>query len=165
MQHRLENLPLKAVARQMPEAVVITDAHGRITWTNDSFEKLCGYSLNEVQGKKPGTLLQGPATDPRTVEEFRIAVQEGLGLRTDILNYHKDGHSYWARVSITPYFHNNGNLEGFIAIERDVTKDHEKYDELHGEVVELYSAILLQEDAKGRKLKPGDPFYYSKLAD
>lgn len=158
MHAQLENLTLKAVARQMPEAVVLADRQGRITWVNPAFEKLCGYKLREVKGENPGRILQGKDTDPMTVKSLRLAVEEGLAIREDILNYHKEGYSYWARVSITPLRKANDELQGFIAIERDVTEEHEHVKELHGEVVELYAALLYEESPKS-KLKPDDPFY------
>mgnify|MGYP005867768167 FL=1 len=159
MPAKLENLALKTIARQLPEAVVLADENGRITWSNPAFERLCGYSPGEVFGKNPGKLLQGPETDRNTVREFSVAVKAGLGIQADILNYHKEGHSYWARVSITPLHSTSGALQGFIAIERDVTVEHENLKELHGEVVVLYSTLLSEELSQGLQLKPGDPFY------
>ncbi|HKK19015.1 MAG TPA: PAS domain-containing protein [Opitutales bacterium] len=159
MHVKLENLALKTVARQMPEAIVLADKEGRITWVNPAFEELCGYTLSEVRGKHPGRILQGKGTDPQTAKAFRVAVKQGLEIDDDILNYHKDGCSYWARVSITPLRGATGVLQGFIAIERDVTDEHENLEELHGEVVELYSALLYEEQPKGRRIKSDDPFY------
>jgi len=159
MHVKLENLALKTVARQMPEAIVLADREGRITWANPAFERLCGYKLSEVRGKHPGRILQGKDTDPETARAFSVAIKESLEIHEDILNYHKDGCSYWARVSITPLHGATGVLQGFIAIERDVTEEHENLEELHGEVVELYSTLLDEEQPKGRRLKPEDPFY------
>jgi PAS domain S-box-containing protein len=159
MHTKLENLALKTVAKQMPEAIVLADRKGCIVWVNPAFEKLCGYTLSEVQGKHPGRILQGKDTDPETSRAFRLAVKEGLEINEDILNYHKDGCSYWARVSITPLRGATGALQGFIAIERDVTEQHERLEELHGEVVELYSSLLREEESRGLKVAPGDPFH------
>jgi PAS domain S-box-containing protein len=155
---KLENLALKTIAKKMPEAVVLADEKGRITWMNPAFERLCGYSPTEILGESPGDFLQGKDTDRKTVRELRVAVKEGHEIRTDILNYHKDGHSYWARVSITPLRNTTGSLQGFIAIERDVTAEHENLKILHGEVVELYTTILLAEQSNGLELEPRDPF-------
>lgn len=155
---KLENLALKTIARQLPEAVVLADEKGRITWSNPAFEKLCGYSPSEVLGRTPGKLLQGKDTDRKTVREFHVAVKAGIGMQADILNYHKDEHSYWARVSLTPLHDATGSLQGFVAIERDVTEEHQKLQELHGEVVVLYSTILREEVSQGLKLADGDPF-------
>ena len=159
MHLKLENLALKTIAKQMSEAVVLADRKGRITWVNPAFESLCGYARNEVIGKEPGKILQGEETDPETVGELSLAVKEGLSMRTDILNYHKDGHSYWARVSITPIRNAAGVLLGFIAIERDITSEHENLEELHSEVVELYASVLLEEKSRGLRVAPEDPFH------
>lgn len=159
MHIKLENLAVKTIAKQMSEAVVLADKDGRITWVNEAFEKLCGYKPSEVIGENPGELLQGEGTDPNTVNDFRTAVKGALALRTDILNYHKDGHSYWARASITPLRSASGALQGFIAIERDVTAEHNKQEELHNEVVELYASVLREEYSRGLKLEPNDPFH------
>lgn len=159
MQVKLQNLALKTVARQMPEAVVLADKAGQITWVNPAFESLCGYTSREVLGKIPGTFLQGQDTDRKTARALRLAVKNGQSLQTDILNYHKSGHSYWARISLTPLRGGTGALQGFVAIERDVSKEHANIKELHGEVVELYSTILNSEQLQGLALKPEDPFY------
>lgn len=161
MHPKLENLALKTIAQQMSEAVVLADKNGHITWVNTAFEKLCGYTSKECIGQRPGNFLQGEDTDPETVNDLHIAVKGALALRTDILNYDKDGHSYWARVSITPLRNASGALQGFIAVERDVTEEHENLAELHGEVVELYSTLLHEEESFGAKIKRNDPFYQS----
>jgi PAS domain S-box-containing protein len=158
MPTKLENLGFKTVAKQMLEAVVLADEKGHITWVNSAFEKLCGYAPTEILGNRPGDFLQGKDTDRKTVREFRVAVKAGLGIQADILNYHKDGHSYWARVSITPLRNATGSLQGFIAIERDVTAEHQNFKQLRGEVVELYSTILFEEELQGLELESGDPF-------
>lgn len=159
MHIKLENLALKTIAKQMSEAVVLADRNGRITWVNPAFEKLCGYAPSEVLGKEPGKILQGEETDPETARELSVAVKEGLSLRTDILNYHKDGHSYWAKVSIAPIRNAADALLGFIAIERDITSEHENLEELHSEVVELYTSVLLEEQSQGLRMDPDDPFH------
>ena len=62
----LETLAL--VASKTDNAVIITDREGKIEWVNDGFERISGYTLEEASGRKPGHLLQGPDTDPETVE-------------------------------------------------------------------------------------------------
>jgi len=160
---RLEKIAVTTIAEQMPEAVVLTDEKGKIVWVNLAFEKMCGYSRKNVRGKKPGDFLQGQDTDQNTVRAFGAAVKKGKRHQADILNYHKNGCPYWARVSITPLRGKSGALEGFIAIERDVTKERNDMEELRGEVVGLYSTVLNEERSQGLDMDSEDPFY--KLAD
>ena len=159
MNASLESFTLKAVATQMSEAVVLADTSGRVTWVNEAFKELCGYSTEEILGESPGRLLQGEDTEPNTVRKFHVALKNGTTIQADILNYHKDGHAYWARVSITPLRDPRGRLQGFMAIERDVTENHEDIKELHGEVVELYATVLREEYSRGLKLRADDPFF------
>jgi len=42
---------------------------------------------------------------------------------TEVLNYHRDGHTYWLRISCQPDFDKNGELMGFSAIQNDITED------------------------------------------
>ena len=145
MKPQLERLRFKEVAERMPEAVVVTDDKGRIAWTNPAFHELCGFTPEEVKGRKPGSFLQGSDTDPETIRALRKAVKRESAFRTEILNYHKDGHPYWASVSITPMRDAKGALEGFVAIECDVTAKRERFDSLEEQVVHVYSALLTVE--------------------
>ncbi len=119
---------LALVARHTNNAVIITDAQGNTEWVNDGFAQITGYSLDEIRGKRPGDLLQGPATDQATVASIRAAISAGHSSDTELLNYHKDGHVYWLAMNITPIYGADGQLRRFIAIEADVSaqKDLER---------------------------------------
>ena len=67
----LERIAFKTVAERLPDAVVITDAEGRITWTNQAFHDMCGHSRASVLNQKPGSFLQGSDTDQETVARIR----------------------------------------------------------------------------------------------
>ena len=112
---------LSLVASQTDSAVVITDKDGLTEWVNDSFVRITGYTLEEVRGKKPGSLLQGPQTDIETVDRIREAIRTQTPFQGEILNYDKQGRSYWLWLSINPIFDSNGELSQFIAIESDIT--------------------------------------------
>ena len=57
-------------------ARVRTDAEGRITEINPAFSSLCGYQFEEIRGRKPGSLLQGPATTPESILALREAIRD-----------------------------------------------------------------------------------------
>jgi len=113
---------LALVAEQAHDAVIIADADGIIEWVNRAFTDVTGFSPEEAIGKKPGSLLQGPNTDPRTVDTIREAVQNREHVRTQILNYSKNHDSYWIEIDIAPVFDEEGHLSKFIAVERDITE-------------------------------------------
>lgn len=112
---------LSQVARFTSHAVIMADAEGRTTWVNEGFERITGFSAAEVIGRKPGELLQVPESDPATVATIRDALQRGEGCRVELLNGHKDGHRYWLDLEIQPLFGADGRVEGFMAIESDIT--------------------------------------------
>lgn len=116
---------LALVARLTENPVIITDAEDSIEWVNPSFERLTGYSLDEVIGQCPGDFLQGPDTDEGTRRRIAIAVQSGNPVREEILNYHRDGSSYWLDLDIQPVYSKQNELVSFVAVQTDITKRKE----------------------------------------
>lgn len=101
-----------------PESFVVTDPAGCIEWVNPAFTAMCGYTLDELRGRKPGTLLQGPGTDPAGVERIRTALRLRLPCRETLVNYHKDGSRYRADVRIAPILDDVGEPLWLVARER-----------------------------------------------
>jgi PAS domain S-box-containing protein len=119
-----ENLinDLSLIATKTDNLVIITDEKGVIEYVNNAFEKLTGYTLPEVKGKKPGSFMQGPETDPENRAAFSKALREQKPFTQEILNYTKSGEKYWVSISINPVFNNKGELEKFIAIQQNITE-------------------------------------------
>ena len=68
---------LSQIAENNINAVVISNNEGKITWANPSFTQMTGYQLEEVAGKSPGSILQGPETDKKTSNQLRKQIREG----------------------------------------------------------------------------------------
>lgn len=92
-----------------------------IVYVNPAFERLMGYSAEEVMGQNP-KMLQGPDTDDKTRYKMRQAMRDGKSIRTQILNYDKFGHELWLDINMVPLFDEDGNLAYYAAIERDLTE-------------------------------------------
>ena len=112
---------LALVARYTDNGVIITDPAGRIEWVNDGFTRMTGFEFEESIARKPGAFLQGPDTDVEVVQAMRRAIAEGQGFDVEVLNYHKNGTPYWVAIETRPIVGADGNLEKFIAIEKDIT--------------------------------------------
>ncbi|MEP3046529.1 MAG: diguanylate cyclase [Roseibium sp.] len=116
------------IAKHCTDSIVFTDPLGFILWVNEPFVAMTGYNLEDVKGKKPGTILQGQDTDPRTVEDISQALSNRRMVRTEILNYSKDGEPYWIDLSVSPVHNSEGVLTHFMSVERDIT-DRKKLSE------------------------------------
>ncbi|QOV88889.1 putative bifunctional diguanylate cyclase/phosphodiesterase [Humisphaera borealis] len=121
---------LALVASRTDNAVVITDTAGRIEWVNDGFTRMTGYQLDEVLGRKPGEVLQGPETDPATVERIRRCMHNAEPVEAEIRNYSKSGRCYWLSMEIQPVRDASGKLTQFVAIERDISERKQMEQEL-----------------------------------
>ncbi len=119
----IELARLSRVASETTNGVVITDQHGRIEWINEGFTRLSGYELQELMGHRPGDLLQGAETDPQTITLMREALSRGEAFTVDVVNYHKSEQPYWVRINCNPLRDPLGGLQGFIAIESDITRE------------------------------------------
>ena len=123
-------LILSQIAEVNTNTVIITDSEDIITWVNQSFTTMTGYSFDEAIGRKPEHLLHGPGTDQKTLDYLNTQVARGGGFNADIYNYSKSGIPYWARIKGQPIHNQNGELTGFFALVEDVTKEKESQEKL-----------------------------------
>lgn len=108
----------ESVSAPAPEALVVAGPGGLVEWVNPAFTEMCGYSLDELRGRKPGHLLQGPGTDPAAVARIRAALRSATPCRETLVNYHKDGSAYRVDLRITPVLDDAGQPLYFVARER-----------------------------------------------
>ena len=113
---------LSNVASRTDNMVIICDHKGKIEWVNQAFYKTTGYRLNEVKGKTPGSILQGPNSDRETIAYMRTNISTGKGFRCEVLNYNKAGMPYWVEIEVQPVKNEANELTNFIAIETDITE-------------------------------------------
>ncbi len=109
------------------EGITIADARlpdQPLIYINAGFERLTGYSVAEVLGRNC-RFLQGPQTDPATVETLRQAIREQREVTVQLLNYRKDGTPFWNRLSITPVRDDAGLVTHLIGVQSDVTAEVE----------------------------------------
>jgi PAS domain S-box-containing protein len=112
---------LSLVAKHTTNGVVITDNNKKIIWVNKSFEKLTGYTLEDVKGQTP-KLFQFEKTNPDTIARINKQLAENKIVNEEILNRAKDGSEYWLSLNIVPILNNANKLQGYIAVEIDITE-------------------------------------------
>ncbi|MCU0223624.1 MAG: SpoIIE family protein phosphatase [Acidobacteria bacterium] len=122
--HLADWLTLKDQALDVvAEGVTIADARQPdrpLIYINQGFERMTGFPIEDVLGRNC-RFLQGPETDPAAVAQIRTALAERRECVLEILNYRKDGTTFWNRLSITPLRDAAGEVTHFIGIQSDVT--------------------------------------------
>jgi PAS domain S-box-containing protein len=115
--------PFAAAVRATRMAMIITDPRlpdNPIVFANGAFLALSGYSRAEVLGQNC-RFLQGPDTDDSAIAAIRVAVAERRDLAIDLLNYRKDGTTFWNGLYLSPVTNARGELQFFFASQLDVT--------------------------------------------
>ena len=119
--------PFAAAVRATRMPMVITDPRlpeNPIVFVNDAFARLTGYDREETLGKNC-RFLQGLNTDRADVARIKDAIISRTTIEVDLLNYKKDGTSFWNRLLVSPVF-DNGELTYFFASQYDVTMQRER---------------------------------------
>lgn len=117
---------VKGFAHDLATGIILTDAltNGRgpkIVYVNPALEDLTGYAADDLIGKSP-QILQGKATSPFTTRAMSTALRAGKPFHTCMTNYRADGESYLCQLDIRPIANTRGEIEHYIAFEREVTR-------------------------------------------
>jgi PAS domain S-box-containing protein/putative nucleotidyltransferase with HDIG domain len=92
----------------------------KIQYANPAFLRRTGYREDEVLGNTP-RMLQGPNTDRAALDEIRNALETGVAVRAELVNYSKEGREYLIETDIVPVASTDGETKRFIAVQRDIT--------------------------------------------
>lgn len=114
---------------QSPLSVIITDLDGMIEYVNKRFEEVTGYQEDEVVGENPNILKSGLHSD-EFYEELWESITNGKSWEGEFYNEKKNGDNYWENAKITPLIGNEGEIEAFIGIKEDITKEKQMKEKL-----------------------------------
>jgi diguanylate cyclase (GGDEF)-like protein/PAS domain S-box-containing protein len=106
--------------------IVIMDAFAKgmpVVYANAAFERITGYTADDFVGKTLA-VLQGPDTDEATVEAIKQSMIEGRQHEATLLNYRKDGTTFWIDVSLSPVTA-EGMVTHWVAVISDITARRE----------------------------------------
>jgi len=104
--------------------MVITDPRqtdNPIIFCNQAFQTLTGYDREEIIGRNC-RFLQGPETDASQVKLLGDAIAAGSDIDIDLLNYRKDGTTFWNALYVSPVRNPEGEIQFFFASQMDVTE-------------------------------------------
>lgn len=114
---------LVAVAHLTADAVLLTNAEGRVLWSNAAFERLTGYAPSDAVGARPERLLRGPGTDRLSTMRLHAALLSGESWRGEVQHFRKDGTEFWHEVTVSALASSPEAARHYrLCIGRDVTE-------------------------------------------
>lgn len=116
---------LSAIAENNVSGIVILDAQSQIVWVNRAFTELSGYSMEEVQGKRPSSFLYGEATDLKQQQEIFNSVSRMEPFTQELIAYRKEGKSMPVRLKGQPLKDRFGLFSGYFVMQEDITQELE----------------------------------------
>lgn len=149
---------LASALEQANEAVLITEAEPldppgpRITWVNPACTDMTGYAPDELLGHTP-RMLQGPDTDSDVLAKVRSALEAEEPVRAETVNYRKDGTPYVVEWRIAPVHDDGGTLTHWISVQRDVTAQRRREEQLEHAASHDALTGLLKRNALDREVQ------------
>ncbi|GAB3192383.1 putative bifunctional diguanylate cyclase/phosphodiesterase [Hydrogenophaga aquatica] len=121
---------LSQATEQSPAGVVITSLDNRIEYVNPAFERITGYSRDEVIGQNP-RLLQSGKTPPEVYKTMWHSLQAGQTWTGELINRHRNGHEYVQNITVAPVRNAAGKVTHYLAVQLDITAQRHAEDMAH----------------------------------
>ena len=99
-----------------------TDIDGIITFVNDEFCKISGYSKDELIGQNHN-IVRHPDVDASIFKSLWDTINNKKIYKSTVKNIAKDGSTFYVNTTVIPILDENDNIAEFIAIRYDVTKE------------------------------------------
>ena len=116
-----ESLALAQLAfANAQEAIIVTDASGRILEANAAFSRISGYSRAEVLGQNPRILQSGQQGPDFYAAMWQSLLTDG-SWEGEFWNRRKDGQQYIQHANISAVRDALGQVQRFVAVASDVT--------------------------------------------
>ncbi len=123
------------------DVAVVTDAAQNMIFVSESFTAMTGYAAEQALGEN-WRLLQGPGSNPDTVDEIRQVLAAGEIFEGELLNYRRDGSAFWNSMRIIPLRQQGDQVTHFVSVHRDISNriallEQLKFQALHDQMTGL----------------------------
>jgi len=119
---RASKFKLDEFLKALDSVVIIsrTNKEGIITYVNERFEEISGYTKEELLGR-PHSLIRDPKVPKSLFKELWETIERGRVWKGEFSNLSKNGESYYVKCSVIPIHDENYNIIEYMAIREDVT--------------------------------------------
>lgn len=164
-QAEAELFKLRKAVEASGEVIFLTDRDGLITFVNPEFVRLYSYSAEEVVGRATPRILKSGRMKPEDYALFWKTILGKQIVRAEIVNQTKDGRLLTIEGSVNPILDDDGNIAGFLAIQRDITERKQMEEALAVSEAELRTlfasmhdvALVIDREGVYRKIAPTNP--------
>lgn len=91
-----------------------------IVYANKAFERLTGYTQEDIIGKNC-RFLQGSDKDQPELDKLREALKRNEGCEVTLRNYKKDGTLFHNHLEVTPLLDHKGHILYYLGVQYDIT--------------------------------------------
>jgi PAS domain S-box-containing protein len=124
--------------------VSITNKEGFLTYANDNFCKISGYTKEELSGKSE-ELMYSDFHTKKLLRNIHQTISKGAVWRGELKNKTKDGSTYWIDSAVVPFLNGSGQPYQYLTISVDITE--RKISEEALQANELKFRLLIENNA------------------
>jgi PAS domain S-box-containing protein len=159
-----ERRRLAMAVQASADCIFITDPEGVIRYANPAFTTITGWTEEEITDKTPGILLKSGLMPESFYQGMWSVLKRGETWTGRILNRRKptsdeaQGALFWVQATIAPIIEDSNQLQGYVAIERDITAEvrqeqHQIYERESAEIRAQVSQVLQTQQPLSESLK------------
>lgn len=155
MSNQQEAAAIYQILEQAKERVIITNKGGMIVYVNPAFERITGYSKEEVIGKMTPRILKSGQYDSQFYSMLWKTLLSGKSFHARFLNKKKDGSLYYEEQSISPVKNQKGEITHFVSTAEDLTPLLSEQDakKLAQESYQYLKEVSMEREARISELK------------
>ena len=114
-----ELLKISTALRNTDNAVILLDGAGNITWINNSFTKVYGYTLEEFTHQS--SYYEQALRQKDSIEFYKFVYDNAKSVTFTLPHITKSGDEVWVQTTLSPTFDDKGKILQVVAVDTDIT--------------------------------------------